>query len=187
MVAQGENSEEAEKGRERRKIERIDCKDVWMSYEPKVPSFTLILSKEKKKRKPVPVKDLSRSGLGFLSKEKLKEGRELSMHLMLGPRQPKVTIEGEVRSLREGQGRYSYRVGVGFTNMSPETWRRLCNIHREVRKKDDSWREWSFNTREEGRRSRSTPYEESVSDAFSPMKDGENSDNGAAEKRNGNG
>lgn len=129
--------------KERRKAERIPCKDVLLTYKSETGILGQILGKDKES-KPLPVRNISRDGLCFLSKEHVKEGTDLSLTVDFGLHRPTIRVQGRSLHVRPGEGRYPHRVGVGFTRVSEKDWEVLSQLEEICRRRGEqkgtSWR-----------------------------------------------
>ncbi len=120
----------------RRSVERIYCENagVYMAYETSFSLPQLGRGKHGKKAPPLPVKDFSKHGICFLSKENLKPDKEIQIYLKIGRNRPPQTLKAQVRNVRKGSGQYPYVIGARFTSMSRGTWSILSRI--KQREKD---------------------------------------------------
>ncbi len=130
----------AKKKEDRRRARRIECKNVLVNYRQmgllrrvinRAPSLD-----EKSKRHPV--LDISRTGMSFLTSDKLDEGQELVMRISFGPRRPNVDVNGEVTWRDEGKGQHDYSVGVRFIDITPSAWHTLLHLNKFVVPSDTS-------------------------------------------------
>ncbi|MFW6457476.1 MAG: PilZ domain-containing protein [Planctomycetota bacterium] len=130
------------KGPDGRSAERIPCEGVLLSFQRKSGFFARLLGRDQKCA-PVPVRNIGRDGVCFLSKKKLQVGEPLSLTIDLGPGHPTISLEGQVIWCDEGKGRYPWKAGVGFINIPKKTWAVLENIEQhcsERKKHSDTWR-----------------------------------------------
>jgi len=108
---------------ERRTIARHRPKQCVLSYVKK--AFFSFMSKPGVDRECA-VTDLSRAGVQFLCNEELKRGQGLVVTLTIR-HGPAMRLVGEVIWISEvsREGRFSYRVGVHFTEYLDDSWKRL--------------------------------------------------------------
>ncbi len=136
---------------ERRSLERFPCKDVRMSYWQEGGFLAGFLGGKKQESKPLPVRDMSRHGLCFLSRKELKLDRELRMTIRLGHRKPTVRAGGRVLWCGLGEGIYPYKIGVGFTQVSPRSWAILKRLP-DYFPHEEAWTRWRFRSKERASR-----------------------------------
>ena len=127
--------------KEKRRTDRISCRDVLLTYREETGVLGRLLGKGRES-KPVPVRNISRDGACFLSKEKLSEGTDLSLTIDFGPHNPTVHLVCQVVHVEPGEGRYSHRVGVGFTRVSEKTWEVLGRLEDFCRRRDKKGTAW---------------------------------------------
>ncbi|MFP4176148.1 MAG: PilZ domain-containing protein [Candidatus Brocadiia bacterium] len=123
-------------------MKRILCEGVLLSFRRR-RGFLRKLFGGSSKSAPVPVRNISRDGVCFLSKQELAEGEELHLTMNLGPGRPTMRLEGKVIWCDEGKGKYPWKAGVGFTKVPTEAWTVLENIEdycKEKKKTSDTWR-----------------------------------------------
>ena len=147
---------------ERRTTERVACKDVRLVYDEAVGFLAgLLYGKHKqRKSKPVPVRNISRDGLCFLSRREFGLGERISVTIQLERHRPTVHAEGEIRWCGRGEGVYTHKVGVGFTDVSGPAWDVLTHLEEVLRKEDKEWTRWRLRSK----RRASRPFGEKVDD-----------------------
>ena len=137
------------KGKERRGMRRVQCKDVIVTYKSDPTGFfARLLGKKDKTPKVMPVRNISRAGICFLCKEKLAPGRAVEMKVEFGPLKPTVEIQGSVTWCGQGEGRYPYKVGVGFVNVGEKAWEDLGKAREYVGKQDKNWQSWRLRAKD---------------------------------------
>jgi len=129
------------KGEERRTFDRVPCKNVLLVCQTS-KGLGGLLGKKVGEAKPVPVKNISRTGLCFFSKDQIKPEQPLEMTLELGPHRPTVKASGQVVWCGQGEGRYPYKAGVRFTRLDPPVWQILAEMDEHVvrLRETDPWR-----------------------------------------------
>ncbi|MBS3761846.1 MAG: PilZ domain-containing protein [Planctomycetes bacterium] len=135
-------------GEERRRVERIPCKDVWLTYETAGGFVAKLIGRKKKSKKPLPVRNISRDGVCFLAKKRLKPGQVVHIRVNPGPRQPWIRADAQVIWLGEGEGRYDYRVGIGFSNVQKSEWQKLRRIKELVHIREETGGSWRLRAEE---------------------------------------
>ncbi len=126
----------------RRKFKRIRCRDVWVKIQS-TSLFPSFLGHHEKGRY-LPVEDLSRGGISFLSNRHLKVGKELYVDLKTGPGIPPRSLRAQVRHVRQRSDGFSYRIGAAFVDIPHQTWCMLYDFNdkpesdKEVTDKDRS-------------------------------------------------
>jgi len=133
------------KGTERREHERLPCKGVLLTYERQ--NFWAKIGLSRKGSKPCPVRNITRNGLCFLSRESLKTGESLNLTIQFGPNKPVITVEGKVAWCGNGEGIYPHKMGLGFVNVSGKSWDVLSNVEQYVLKKE-AWEAWRLGAKE---------------------------------------
>ena len=136
----------------RRAAERLACKGVRMTFREEQGFFAGLVGAKYKDSKPVPVRNLSRDGLCFLSRREFKPGEHLSMTIRLGSHGPTVQAEGEAQWCSSGEGVYSYKVGVGFTDVRHADWDVLGHLEEILRKENKDWTRWRLRSKKRASR-----------------------------------
>jgi Tfp pilus assembly protein PilZ len=132
-------------GKERRE-ERLPCKGVLITYMRNTMWSTLGF--KKKSSKPCPVRNITRSGICFLSRDQLKVGETLLLALQFGEHKPTISVEAKVMWCGQGEGIYPYKVGMGFYNVAGHSWEVLSKVEQYVLKKE-AWQAWRLRAEEQ--------------------------------------
>ena len=116
-MAASSDSASHEKGR----AERIEPQHARLIYAKR--GFLSFLGR--RSRQGHPVCDISRSGVRFLTDEKLKARQHLSVALKLRSEDPPVHFDAEVVRTERDEERDAYSVVVRCTGYSDQSWHRL--------------------------------------------------------------
>jgi len=132
-------------GKERREHERLPCKGVLITYlrDTMWSKFGF----KKKASKPCPVRNITRSGICFLSRDHLKVGETLRLTLQFGQHKPTINVEAKVIWCRQGEGISPHKVGMGFYNVTGHSWDVLSKVEQYVLKKE-AWQAWRLRAEE---------------------------------------
>jgi len=126
-------------GEERRAFERVESKNVLVVCEG--GRLGGLLGKKIGGGKPMPVDNISRTGLCFLSKDEIKADQEFGLTVDLGERRPTFKAEGRTVWCGKGEGRYAHKAGLCFTSFEPAVWKALSTLGERVTAKGgESWR-----------------------------------------------
>jgi len=106
---------------ERRRHERTDCEGVVATYwKPSI--WSSLFGPNTVGRRELPVLNISRGGMCFLSHERLKPGTRLQVAVRFGPSGPGFTAPATVVRQGPGAGEYPVSIGVQFGLLSPRAW-----------------------------------------------------------------
>jgi len=135
-------------GTERRRDERIACAGVFLTYR-KSGFLTKLLGLKAGWGRPVPVRNITRNGLCFLSRDALEPGQQVTMAVKLAHKKPPVRVEAQVVWRDTGDGMSPFVVGVSFVKMSPRVRKVLDHVDQVVvRRKGKDSAAWRFRARE---------------------------------------
>ena len=132
-----QSASETSETQERRAFERIAPKGGMLAYTKRSGFLGGLLGRKSRKR-PVPLRNLSRIGACFLCRERLRVGQKLAMNIRLGERGPTVLVEGRVVWTNKGRGSYPFQAGVRFVDYRANAWNVLSHLENHVQERDET-------------------------------------------------
>ncbi len=126
--------------KERRAAERLSLRGTIATFR-KLGFLSSLLSR-KAPTSPMPVRNITSSGICILTEHRVRPGQRLLMTIRLGERGPSIQIEAKVVWCEKGKGTYAYRAGVRFVDFKGDAWRVLSRLGDYASRRDDRdiWR-----------------------------------------------
>jgi len=134
---------------EQRRHERLSCEGVRLTYH-KATLLSSLFGTGHRRARPVPVRNIGRGGICFLSREAIAPGTKLQLSVRFGRREPRLAAEARVMWCGPGRGIYPCTVGARFTRMSRRAWQRLHRLRELIgaAREPGQWEKWRFRSRD---------------------------------------